>query len=178
MSEAKVRIGKYAAALIRPGESVFLDAGTTTFQVARYLPSGFPITVVTNAVNIASELMGKQIQTIVTGGLLMEATGALAGPVTVDMLSGMAFDRVFLGATGLDARHGFSNSNVYEAEVKKAAIRQAAEVNVVMDASKFGARVLFSYAPLDEVHRLVTDRMPDETLRLACEEAGMRIEIG
>ena len=173
MSDAKGKIGKAAAALVQPGESIFLDAGTTTLQIAKYLPARLPITVITNAVTIAAELMGKQIQTIVTGGVLIEATAAMAGPHAEKMLSGLAFDRVFLGATGVSGTHGFSNSNILEAEIKKMAIQRSKETNIVIDHSKFGSQVLFSFAELADVQRIITDRSPDEELRLACEEAGI-----
>lgn len=177
-SEAKMKIGKAAAALVQPGESIFIDAGTTTLQVARYLPVAYPVTVVTNAVTIAVELMGKQIPTIVTGGVLIEQTAALTGPNTEKSLSGMAFDRAFLGATGVHRTHGFSNSNILETEIKKLAMKQAKETNIVMDASKFGAQVLFSFAGLHEAHRIITDQPPEEELRAACEEAGVALLIG
>lgn len=171
MTEEKQRIGRKAASLIRPGESVFIDGGTTTLQIARALPAGLDITVVTNAMNVALELAAKQIPTLVTGGTLLESTSSLVGPVAVQMLSGMAFDRVFLGATGLSAQHGFSNSNIDEAEVKRTAIRQAAETNIVLDHTKLGAKVLVSFASLARVQRIVTDREPDaQWLRILGEQ--------
>lgn len=175
-TDEKVRIGRHAASLIAPGESVFLDGGTTTLQIARALKSGQQITVVTNALNIASELASKQIPTIMTGGMLLESTHSLVGPIAAQSLSGMAFDRAFLGATGLSEAHGFSNSNLYEAEIKRIAVRQAKETTVVLDRTKFGARVLVSFAGLEDVKRIVTDHPPGGELARACAEAGVRIE--
>lgn len=177
MSEAKMRIGKAAAALIQPGESIFIDAGTTTLQIARYLPKGMPITVITNTITIALELMGKQIQTIVTGGVLIETTAALSGPTTEKMLTSMSFDRAFLGATGIHPTHGFSNSNILEAEIKKLAIQCSKETNIVMDHTKFGAQVLFSFAGLNDIHRVISDELPDDALRTRCEEAGIQFVV-
>jgi DeoR family fructose operon transcriptional repressor len=176
-TEEKMRIGRAAAALISPGESIFIDGGTTTMQIVRFLPVGMNITVVTNAMNVAAELTGKHIPTLVTGGMLHEATSSLVGPVAVQTLSGMAFDRIFLGATGVNVSHGFSNSNIYEAEIKRIAIRQSAETNIVIDHTKFGARVLISFAALSSVQRIITDRMPAEDLHRACQEAGVQIEV-
>lgn len=175
--EEKARIGRKAASMIRPGESVFLDGGTTTLQVARFLPAGMKATVVTNALNVAAELAAKQIPTIMTGGTLLEATHSLVGPIAVQSLSGMAFDRAFLGATGVNAEHGFSNSNLYEAEIKQLAIRQAAEAAIVLDHSKFGAKVLMSFAPLSDVSRLVTDQLPDDALLQACKESNVQVDV-
>ncbi|MDI4643889.1 DeoR/GlpR family DNA-binding transcription regulator [Cohnella hashimotonis] len=175
--DEKVRIGRQAASLIAPGESVFLDGGTTTLQIARALRAGQQITVVTNALNIAAELASKQIPTIMTGGMLLESTHSLVGPIAAQSLSGMAFDRAFLGATGLSEAHGFSNSNLYEAEIKRIAVRQARETTVVLDRTKFGARVLVSFAGLADVKRIVTDLPPDGELARACAEAEVRIEV-
>lgn len=177
LMEEKARIGRYAASLIGSGESVFIDGGTTTLQVAKFLPSGMNITVVTNALNVATELSGKQIPVLMTGGMLLEATNSLVGPIAAQSLGSMAFDRVFLGATGLNMEHGFSNSNLYEAEIKQIAIRQASECNIVLDHSKFGNRMLVSFAGLSGVDRIITDQQPDEKLQLACAESGVRLEV-
>ncbi|MEK0316857.1 DeoR/GlpR family DNA-binding transcription regulator [Cohnella sp. 56] len=175
-TDEKVRIGRHAAALIGAGESVFLDGGTTTLQIARALRPGQQVTVITNALNIAAELASKQIPTIMTGGMLLESTHSLVGPIAAQSLAGMAFDRAFLGATGLNEAHGFSNSNLYEAEIKRIAVRQAKETIVVLDHTKFGARVLVSFAGLGDVNRIVTDRLPEGELASACADAGVRIE--
>lgn len=175
--EEKMRIGRAAAERIRPGESIFIDGGTTTLQIVRYLPSGMNITVVTNALNVASELSGKHIPTLMTGGMLLEATSSLIGPVAVQTLAGMAFNRIFLGSTGVNVEHGFSNSNIYEAEIKRTAIRQSQETNIVLDHTKFGSKVLFSFAPLSSVHRILTDRLPENDLVRACDEANVHIEV-
>ncbi|MDF2838074.1 MAG: DeoR family transcriptional regulator, partial [Paenibacillus sp.] len=120
---------------------------------------------------------GKQIPVLMTGGMLLEATNSLVGPIAAQSLANMAFDRVFLGATGLTIEHGFSNSNIYEAEIKQIAIRQASESNILLDHSKFGTKMLVSFAALSGVDRIVTDQQSDERLRLACEEAGVRLEV-
>ena len=178
MVEEKRRIGRAAAALVRPGESIFIDGGSTTLQVARALPPAFPVTVVTNAMNVAAELGAKRIRVLVTGGTLRETTSSLVGPVAVQSLAGLAFDRAFLGASGVTAEHGFSNSNIEEAEIKKIAIRQSLETTVVIDHTKFGARMLFSFAPLNGVRRIVTDREPAAEWRRALDENGVEVVIG
>lgn len=177
LTEEKARIGRHAAALIRPGDSVFIDGGTTTSQIARYLSPGLNITIVTNALNVVTELSGKGIPVLMTGGMHIEATNSLVGPIAAQALSGMAFDRVFLGATGVSMEHGFSNSNIYEAEIKMTAIRQAAETNIVLDHTKFGAKVLVSFAPLSGAQRIITDLSPEDELMKACQEAGVRVDV-
>lgn len=174
-AEAKIAIGRMAASFIQPGDSIFIDGGTTTYEIARSIKPGMEITIVTNALNVAVELLNKKIPTIVAGGMAMEATATLIGPLTASTINSMAFDRVFIGATGLSASHGFSNSNAYETEIKKLAISKAAEVNIVIDHTKFGAKELFSFAGLSQARRIITDRLPEKDLREACEAAGVSL---
>jgi DeoR family fructose operon transcriptional repressor len=171
----KMRIGKMAAKRIQPGDSVFIDGGSTTLQVARYIPAGYNVTIVTNAINVAAELINKQITTIVTGGTLLEKTASLVGPIAVDTISRMAFDRVFLGTTGFSLEHGFSNSNVYEAEIKGIAIQRASDVNIVMDHSKWWAKELFSFAPLEAVHHIITDKPPEPRLEAILKDTSVKL---
>lgn len=175
MLAEKSRIGRIAAAIVQPGESIFVDGGSTTLQLVRHLKPDAGITVVTNALNIAAELQQRGITAIVIGGMLVERTSTMVGPAAVAMLSGMALDRAFLGATGCSSRHGFCNSNMHEAEVKRTAIRQAAETNVLIDHTKFGARDLFSFAALGGVSRIVCDRAPDGELAEAIRETPLQV---
>lgn len=175
MQAEKLRIGKKAAACIQPGESIFIDGGSTTLQVARSLEPGMGITVVTNALNVAHELQQKQISVMVAGGVLREATSSLVGPIASQVLSSMMFDRVFLGASGLTPEHGFSNTNQYEVEIKRLVIKQAKRAYVVMDHSKFGKQFLFSFAEIGQIHGLFTDLKPDgDHLRLYI-DAGLKV---
>lgn len=178
LTEEKMRIGKRAAELLRPNESIFLDGGSTTLQIAKFIQPELNVTVVTNAINIAQELHAKRVSTILIGGVLLEQTSTLIGPIAIDNIAQLAFDRVFLGATGLTSNHGFSNSNMHEAEIKRLAITKASDVNIVMDHTKFGTHGLFSFAILASVNRVITDRPPEPSVIEACEEQGVEIVIG
>lgn len=175
MIDEKMKIGRIAAELVLPGQSIFIDGGTTTLEIARHLKPHSEITVVTNAINVAEELMEKQIYTLVIGGMLLEKTLSLVGPIAVETLQKMAFDQIFLGTTGFSLQHGFSNSNVFEAELKKKAIQKAAKVNIVIDHSKFGASLLVSFAELSDVHRIVTDKPIGDELAEACKQQGVDV---
>ncbi|MCL6459119.1 MAG: DeoR/GlpR family DNA-binding transcription regulator [Gorillibacterium sp.] len=177
MLAEKTRIGCAAAERVTSGDSVFIDGGSTTLLLAQALPPGLNITVVTNAVNVAMELMGKQIPTILTGGRLVESTYSMVGQVAADTIAKMVFTRAFLGAGGMTATHGFSNTNIDEAGVKKLVICQAAEVNILIDHSKFGQSTLFSFAELGEVSRMITDKAPEGELLEACMEGGVDIAV-
>jgi DeoR family fructose operon transcriptional repressor len=177
MMDEKMRIGMQAAQFVVSGDSIFLDGGSTTLQVAKYLKPEMNITVVTNALNIAAELQGKQISTIVVGGMLLDKTATLVGPIAAGSIEKMAFDRVFIGTTGVSFKHGFSNSNMHESDIKRLVIEQASEVNMVMDHTKYGLRDLFSFASLNAVDRIISDRSPDQELEDALKEASVEIVI-
>ena len=175
MMDEKIRIGLKAAELILPGESVFIDGGSTTLQIARNINSNMGITVVTNALNIAQELQNKHVPIIVIGGFLRESTSSMVGSIAMETVSRMAFDRAFLGASGLTVEHGFSNTNMDEAELKRLAIKQSKESYIAMDHSKFGSRALFSFAKPENVNHLLTSSMPDKELLESCKQAGIQL---
>ncbi len=175
MSEEKEQIGKYCVSLVQKNDSIFLDGGTTTLQIARFLPEDFPITVVTNAINIVQELAEKKISTIVVGGILVEETKSMVGPIAVETITRLAFDKVFLGTSGIHMEHGFSNSNMYEAEIKRMAIERSRESYVVSDHTKFGEKALFSFASFDQIRKIVTDQMPSFEYRSTLQKAGVDI---
>jgi DeoR family fructose operon transcriptional repressor len=125
MMDEKIRIGLKAVELIRPGESVFIDGGSTTLQIAKNINSNMGVTVITNALNIAQELQNKHVPIIVIGGFLRESTSSMVGSIAMETVSRMAFDRAFLGASGLTVEHGFSNTNMDEAELKRLTIKQS-----------------------------------------------------
>ncbi|TMV50179.1 DeoR/GlpR transcriptional regulator [Paenibacillus mesophilus] len=177
LTDEKIRIGRAAAELVQPNQAIFIDGGTTTLQVAKHIRPDSSVTIVTNALNVAAVLMDKGIHTIVAGGMLLEKTGSMVGPIAIEALSTMAFDQAFLGATGITAQHGFSNSNSFEAELKRHAMRRSGQVNIVSDASKFGERFLHSFAGFKDVHRIITDREAPSSIRAAAEDEGMQIVV-
>lgn len=175
--EAKKRIGRKAASLVQAGQSIYLDGGSTTLQVVRYLKQDSSIHVITNALNVATECVDRHLPVMVIGGTVIEKTASMVGPLAVEAISKMAFDHVFLGATGVDASHGFSNSNMYEADLKKIAIQQAAQVNIVLDHSKFGVKSLFSFADFTKIDRVITDEKPSKEYTQLFDEREIVLEV-
>jgi DeoR family transcriptional regulator of aga operon len=158
--EEKVRIGRAAAGLVREGEIILLDSGTTTLEVARALTHrALPrLTVVTNALNIATELCGfSQVSLILIGGVLRQISRSFVGPPAQRMLADLHVDQLFLGVDGLEPDVGPSTPDVLEAELNAAMISIARQVNVVTDSSKIGRRSLSTIAPISSIHRIITD---------------------
>jgi DeoR family transcriptional regulator of aga operon len=156
----KVKIGERAADMVRPGEIVILDSGTTTVEVARRIRVlGIkPLTVITNALNVASELAAlPQCRIIMLGGILRPTSLSLVGPHAEQTLKDLNADRVFMGVDGLDPAVGLTTPDVLEAQLNAMMIRVSREVIVVADSSKFARRSLSVIAKLDGVHKVLTD---------------------
>jgi DeoR family transcriptional regulator, aga operon transcriptional repressor len=162
----KSMIGRAAAELVQPNEVVILDSGTTTAEIARQLKARNlqSVTVITNALNIVSELVDAPGITVIgIGGLLRPVSLSFVGPQAEAMLKDMHADRLFLAVDGFDLENGPSTPDVLEAQLNTLMIKVAKETNVVADYSKLGRRSVSRIAPIEKVHRLITDtRAPEE----------------
>jgi len=158
--EQKERIGRAAAGMVKPAESIILDTGTTTLQVARALKSfEGPLTVYTATLPMISELWGiENLDVVVLGGNVRKASPDLYGPLTEMALERLQADRVFLGAEGIHHEKGLTVSSMEVARMAQIFLRAAKEVVVVADSSKLGVVSKVRYATLDEVGCLVTDK--------------------
>jgi DeoR/GlpR family transcriptional regulator of sugar metabolism len=172
---AKQAIAVAAAALVEPGASVALSAGTTTHAVASAL-LGIPrLTVVTNSLRVAEVLHGAprdDLTVVLTGGE-RTPSDALVGPVAVATLRGLHVDWLLMGVHGMDADAGFTTPNLVEAETNRALVASARQVAVVADNSKWGVVGLSTIAALDEVDVVVSDDgLEPEARRILSESAG------
>jgi DeoR family transcriptional regulator of aga operon len=156
----KVRIGHAAAQMIRDGETIMLDSGTTTAEVARQIRflRLKSLSVITNALNIAMEIASlPHVRLIMIGGILRQLSYSLAGPPAEQALRGLHADRLFLAVDGLDPEIGLMTPDVLEAQLNTVMIQVSREVVVVADSSKFQRRSLSVIAKLDAVHKIITD---------------------
>jgi DeoR family transcriptional regulator of aga operon len=163
----KVRIGHAAARLIREGETIILDSGTTTAEIARQLKflKLKSLTVITNALNIAMELANlPHIRVIMIGGILRQMSYSTVGPQAEQILRALNADRLFLGVDGLDPEIGLTTPDVLEAQLNGLMIRVSREVTAVADSSKFHRRSLSVIADLSDVQRIITDDSADPKL--------------
>jgi len=165
-SEAKAAIAIAAARLVRDGQVVILDGGTTTLQVARQLAPNLRATVVTTSPPIAVALSGHPgIEIVVIGGRLYKESLATVGAATVEALSMVRADICMVGVCSLHPEVGISVLDPEEAHVKRAMIAGAAEVVAVADGEKLGTAAPYVVAPLTALTRLVTEAsVPDEVL--------------
>jgi DeoR/GlpR family transcriptional regulator of sugar metabolism len=163
--EAKASIARRAAQIVRDGQVVLLDGGTTTLEVARALPERLSATVVTNSLPIALALADhRSVDVVVVGGSLRARAGVTVGAAAVAALAAVRADVLFLGVCGLHPEIGVSVEDAEEREGKRAMIAGAAEVVGLADHDKLGTALPFVVAPLTELTTLVTDATDDEVL--------------
>ena len=156
----KVRIGHAATEMIKPHQTIILDSGTTTAQIARQIKAAriHPLTVITNALNIAYELAETEgVSMIMIGGILRHASSSFVGPQAERMLQDLHADHLFLAVDGLHPDVGFSTPDILEAQLNNVMIRVSTEVTVVADASKFGRRSLSLIGKVECAQRIITD---------------------
>lgn len=174
----KEAIGRAAWSLVQPGESIFIDAGTTTAYLALAMDDTRRITVVTNSTIVLQALEHRSsIETILLGGKVHAASNSLIGPIAEETVRQFRFTKAFMGAVGINLREGFTQSNIDEVPVKKMAAANAREVIVLADSSKINRDVLVLFLGLDQVHMVVTDKGISAEHRAALEERGIRVLV-
>jgi DeoR/GlpR family transcriptional regulator of sugar metabolism len=154
--DKKRAIAKIASEMVEDGDTVLLDGGSTTYEVARFLV-GRPLQIVTNSLPVAN-LFASAVNTdlILIGGFVYPRSGVALGPHANEMLSRLAVRRTILSVAGINER-GFFNSNVLLVETERAMMRAAEQVVIVADSSKFGRQGLAHLCPLAEAHVLIAD---------------------
>jgi len=164
----KEAIGRMVATLIRDGETVMIDGGTTTLQVCRHLVDKHNLSIISCALNnVWPELVSKPgLQVFLTGGFLRAESLSLVGEVAENMLRGFLANKAILGMDGISLERGFTAINFLEASIKKRMIEVSQELIVVADHTKFGKVCPIAVAPLERASKVVTDAgTPPEFIR-------------
>jgi DeoR family transcriptional regulator, aga operon transcriptional repressor len=174
--EEKKRIAAEAASRVADGVAIGLTGGTTTTEVARAVIDRQRLTVVTNALNIASELaIRPNLKLVVTGGYARPESYELVGPLAEQALAGLNLDVVFLGVDGISSTAGITTHHEVEAHTNLALIERARHVVVVTDSSKIGLVAFAQICPIDRVHEVITDAGADRGLLAELREAGVDV---
>lgn len=186
-SAEKQRIGLAAAAMVSPGMVVGLNGGTTTTEVARALAvrpelntitDGAQLTVVTNALNIANELLVRsRMKIVVTGGVIRPQSFELVGPLGGSILREVTLDLVFLGVDAIDAQLGAAAHHEGEAAMNSLMVARAKRVAVIADASKLGGHAFARICPIERVETLVTDSNADGSIVEAFRAVGLKVIV-
>jgi DeoR family transcriptional regulator of aga operon/DeoR family fructose operon transcriptional repressor len=174
----KERIAGAAASLVREGDCVFLDASTTAWYIARQLRDYHELTVVTNGLFVALEFLDSpHVTVIVPGGTLRTTSGSLVGQNGLGMLDKYNVQKGFFGAWGLSLREGLTDVNEHEVDLKHYMVQRCREVIGIMDGSKWGEVSVFSFAPLEQVHRIISDSAVPADMVGALRERGIEVML-
>ncbi|MCW6508481.1 DeoR/GlpR family DNA-binding transcription regulator [Lichenifustis flavocetrariae] len=161
--DSKAAIGRRAALMVRSGQVVFLDGGTTAVQVARHLPADLRATVVTHSPSVAVELAKHPCVAVeIIGGRLFKHSVVAMGASATTAITGIRADMFFLGVTGVHPEAGLTTGDAEEAALKRLLISQAAETIVLASQEKLGAASPFLVAPIQAADTLVVESdVPD-----------------
>jgi len=174
---AKRAIAAAAAARLSSGSAIYLDAGSTVMAVAKILPEQHH-TVITGALNTAMELSQRRYcDVFLLGGQLSAHTLCCSGAQAVEALAGLNIDTAVMAASGFSLATGFTNGSLSEAELKRQVIAKARHTMLLMDSSKLGKSLTFTFAALEDIDTLICEKPLDEETRAAAQAAGVEIVV-
>jgi len=174
----KARIAEAATRLIHPNQIIILDSGTTTAGIAQCLKASKvrPVTVITNALNIAMELTNtNDISVVMLGGMVRPMSYSLVGPQAEQTLRSLRADHLFLGVDGIDPEIGITTPDILEAQLNSLMIEVSKETTAVADSSKLGRRSLSVIGKAGAIHRLITDTSANEEHLSALRAMGVEV---
>lgn len=176
--EAKVNIGKCASSFVENGDSIAIDIGSTTYEVAKNLTMKRNLTVITPGLYIANLFFDRpDIKTILPGGIVRHGEGSLTGHLTELAFNGLFVDKLFLGLGGISSQAGCTEYNWEDSLVKQAMVKSAKEVIAVVDATKFEKIVFAQVCGLSSLKKIITNKTPPDNLFLALREAQVEIVV-
>jgi len=176
--EQKELIGQAAANLIHNGDSIMLDVGTTTFEVARAIPQNQNLTVITPCFQIAALLVEHPgIRLILTGGILRPGELSMVGHLAERAARDFYVDKLFLAAAGVDLQAGLTEFNLEDTLVKQAMLDRAKEVILVVDSLKFSQVAFTAIAPMSVVHHIISDNDLPESTSQQIEAMGIMLTL-
>jgi len=177
VSEAKAAIGKRAAELVKPGQMIMIDTGTTALEVARHLPRDSDITVVTTSLGVGQELYRSGLAVLLLGGFLRWEFPSVYGPMTEKLLAEIRVDTLFIGCDGAFSDDGFYSNDLHVSSLEQSMTRIASQVVVVTESAKFGRRAFSRYATVQDVNTVVTDPGVSPADKRNLEERGVTVIV-
>ena len=161
-SQSKKEIGILAAGLVNSRDSILLDSSTTALAMAHALRNREElkdVTVIPTGIWTAIEMMGyDNFNVLLPGGYLRHTTGSITGLPTRDFFNGLIIQKAFLGAWGVSSENGLTDTHLLEIELKKNIVSRVKEIIVLVDGSKFTQSGLASFAAINQVAKIITDR--------------------
>ena len=183
-SKEKQNIGRMAAMFVEDGDIIYLDCGTTVFQMTLALSQRIAsgefqsLNIVTNSlVNVQALNPDPCCQLILVGGIYNSERRDFSGPLTEKFIAPFHFNKCFLGCDGVNQRDGFSSKDVNISSLNSCVMGRSDAVYVLCDSSKLGHSSMVSYAPLDRITVIVTNAEPEADLRSALQSANVHLNL-
>lgn len=174
----KFLIGKKAAELVKDGESIIIDIGTTSLEFARFLKGKKNLTVLTNSLKIAYELMSeREITVLLLGGKVRYGEGTTSGYWSENMIDGFYADKLFLGTGAIMPQYGIMDYHMEETNLRRHYIKQSKQVIALADHSKFGIKALNQVCSTSDLDMIVTDEKTDKKMLKELKDIGVQIVI-
>lgn len=175
-AEEKARIGAIAATMIHDNETIILDSGTTTLEIARRIKKKKGLHIITNGINIAAELLdARDSEVFIVGGTVRGESASINGRFAEEMFVQFSADKLFLSGAGCDLEFGVSGANLEETMVNRAMLRIAREIILVADASKFSRRSMSRIAPFSEIDTVISDKSLTEDIQTKLRSLGCNL---
>ena len=156
--EAKAAIARRAMAEIEEGDSIILDSGTTTIEIAKLLVDRTDLTVITNSLPIATIFSNSPVTVNVIGGLFLGRNLSTMGPDAEEFLRRIKVDKGFISSPGIRADYGLGTSHPLEASIKKSMICSSRVIYAVLDSSKLFTTSIYPFAEFSDLDYLITER--------------------
>ena len=177
-NDAKRLIARAAAEMVRDGDSIMVESGTTTALIARFLLGKKDLKLVTDSTLILPYVRANpMISLAFVGGIFRPATESMVGPVTIAELSQFHVSIAFMGADGVSCEHGLTTNFVEAAEVSRTMARHCDKTVLVVDSSKFGKRGFTQVLPLSEIDVLITDNGISSETKACAEASGVEVTV-
>lgn len=172
---AKAMIAKKAISFVESGRSLFLDSGTTLMMFAKQIPDDY-VSLLTSGPNIALELIKKaKPNVMLVGGQLSRNTISVSGANAASFLHGVNIDTAFLASSGFSLQNGFTSGTYSECELKQDVLKRASKVIMLMDSTKVGKSLPYTFGTLDDIDVLISDESLPQDIRLAAQRAGVEV---
>jgi DeoR/GlpR family transcriptional regulator of sugar metabolism len=176
--EEKLAIGIQAASMVNDGETLILDSGSTTYEIARNLTRHKNLTIITYDLFLVNSITYDPSTTIIlTGGTYREDFNVLIGPFAEDCLHQVRVNKAFLGAGAVDITHGVTASNFIGVQLKRLLIEAASQVILVADHTKFGKAELAKVCSLDQIDHIITDSGIEESVLHTFQQIGLETTV-
>lgn len=177
--DLKKRIGKAAAEFVGSGDTIFMDASSTTFHMIPYLKNTDNVTVITNGIHTAMELQHhnnfKSI--IILGGMLRPHSGAIEGMCAREMVGRLSGEYYFVSGNGFSVESGLTGNNFFELELKRLCADRAKHIVALVDSTKMGVDSVSNFIPTERIDYLITDAAAPSDMIERCREKGIEVII-